>query len=166
MDIRPATAADLDGVVASSAALFAEDAATRDQLRNADWPAMYGAQWCAELLADPQALVMVASDAGKVVGHLVGTFAGPSDMWTVSRAELVSMFVREHLRGQGVGGLLVDAFVDWAKQRGAARLHVTAYAANEAAVGLYRSRGFAPLSITLTHDLNPTATGPATSDPA
>ncbi|GAA1570205.1 hypothetical protein GCM10009789_24710 [Kribbella sancticallisti] len=58
MDIRPATADDLDGVVASSAALFAEDAAARDKLRNADWPAAYGAQWCSDLLADPQALVL------------------------------------------------------------------------------------------------------------
>ncbi|GAA1570196.1 hypothetical protein GCM10009789_24700 [Kribbella sancticallisti] len=74
-------------------------------------------------------------------------------MWTASRAELVSMFVRASLRGQGVGGRLVDAFVEWAKERGATRLHVTAYAANEAALQLYQSRGFAPLSITLANDL-------------
>jgi GNAT superfamily N-acetyltransferase len=153
MDIRPATTADLDGVVASSAALFAEDAGTRDQLRNANWPATYGAQWCTDLLADPQALVLVALLDGEVVGHLVGTFAEPSDMWTVSRAELMSMYVRENLRGQGVGGKLVDAFAEWAKERGAARLQVSAYAANEGALRLYQSRGFAPLSITLTNDL-------------
>jgi GNAT superfamily N-acetyltransferase len=153
MEIRPATTADLDGVVASSAALFAEDAAARDPLRNADWPASYGAQWCSDLLADPQALVLVASLDGELFGHLVGTFAEPSAMWTGSKAELVSMFVQEGQRGQGVGGRLVDAFVDWAKERGAARLHVTAYAANEGALRLYQSRGFAPKSITLAQDL-------------
>jgi GNAT superfamily N-acetyltransferase len=152
-EVRAATVEDLDGVVAASAALFAEDAATRDKLRNPGWPEAYGAQWCADLLADPQVLVLVASLQGAVVGHLVGTFSEPSDMWTVSRAELVSMFVQNTHRGRGVGGRLVDAFANWAKERGAARLHVTAYATNEDALRLYQSHGFAPLSITLTNDL-------------
>lgn len=153
MEIRIATPDDLDGVVASSAALFAEDAATRDKLRNAAWPAQHGAQWCRELMADPQALLLVAAVDGEVVGHLVGAFEEPSYMWTVSRAELVSMYVRTELRGQGIGGSLVDAFAEWAKDRGAARLHVSAYAANEGALRLYRSHGFAPLSIQLANDL-------------
>jgi GNAT superfamily N-acetyltransferase len=153
MEIRPATPDDLDGVVASSAALFAEDAATRDSLRNANWPAAHGAQWCSDLLADPQALVLVAVTEGDVAGHLIGLFAGASDMWVGSRAELVSVYVRRDLRGQGVGGRLVDAFVEWAKGRGAARLHVTAYAGNAAALRLYQSHGFAPKSVTLAVDL-------------
>jgi hypothetical protein len=78
MEIRPATPDDLNGVVASSAALFAEDAATRDPLRNAAWPATHGAQWCSDLLSDPHALVLVAAVEGEVAGHLVGMFAEPS----------------------------------------------------------------------------------------
>lgn len=154
-EVRPATPDDLAGVVASSAALFAEDAGQRDRYRNPGWPAAHGEKWCAELLADPDAQVFVAVADGEIVGHLVGIYAAPSDMWLVARAELMSMFVRETLRGRGVGGQLVDAFADWARLRGAVRLHVTAYTANENALRLYRSRGFAPLSITLTND--PTA---------
>lgn len=153
MEIRPATTDDLDDLVASSAALFAEDAATRDPLRNANWPAAHGAHWCRELLADPQALVLVALVDESVAGHLIGIFAEPSAMWTAAKAELVSMYVRQDARGQGVGGQLVDAFTGWAKERGASRLHVTAYATNEPALRLYHSRGFAPQSITLATDL-------------
>ncbi|MEV8371421.1 GNAT family N-acetyltransferase [Kribbella sp. NPDC056861] len=153
MHVRPATSVDLDGLVASTAALFAEDGAARDSLRNADWPAAHGLEWCTDLLADPQALVLVAVSGDEVAGHLVGSFSEPSDMWTGSRAELVSMYVRGELRGQGVGGQLVDAFVEWAKSRGAAQLHVTAYATNEAALRLYASRGFAARSITLAAEL-------------
>jgi len=142
----------LDAVVASSAALFAEDAGERDPLRNPDWPAQYGEQWCRDLLADPRALVLVADGPSGIGGHLVGMLADLSDMWTKTRAELVSMYVQPALRGHGVGGSLVDAFVEWAHARGASRLHVTAYAANAAALALYQSRGFAPLSITLTTD--------------
>lgn len=153
MEIRPATTEDLAGVVASSAALFAEDAGSRDALRNQNWPAKHGAQWCAELLTDPQALVLVAQLEGEVAGHLIGMFSEPSDMWLGSKAELVSMYVRGDVRGQGVGGQLVDAFVEWAKGRGAARMNVTAYADNATALRLYESRGFAPKSVTLAIDL-------------
>jgi GNAT superfamily N-acetyltransferase len=113
----------------------------------------YGAQWCSDLLADPQALVLVVVVEGEVAGHLVGMFAEPSEMWVGSKAELVSMYVRGDLRGQGVGGQLVDGFVDSAKGRGAARLNVTAYAENAPALRLYESRGFAPKSVTLAVDL-------------
>jgi GNAT superfamily N-acetyltransferase len=153
VEIRPATTDDLDGLVASSAALFAEDAATRDPLRNASWPAAHGAEWCRDLLAKPQALVLVAVVNGEVAGHLIGIFSEPSAMWMAGRAELASLHVRQDVRGQGVGGRLVDTFTGWAKDRGASRLHVTAYAANEPALRLYRSRGFAPQSITLATDL-------------
>src|SRR5215207_3459103 len=145
VDIRAATAEDLEGVVASGAALFAEDSGTRDPLRNADWPATHGAKWAADLLEDPDALLLVAADSG-VVGHLVGTFSPPSEMWTVSRAELVSMYVRESHRTQGIGTRLVDAFTEWARSRGATRLHVTAYATNNSALRLYHSCRFSPLS--------------------
>ncbi|WP_133983989.1 GNAT family N-acetyltransferase [Kribbella voronezhensis] len=150
--IRPASMDDLDGVVASTAALFAEDAGERDPLRNPNWPEQHGTQWCRELLSNPNALVLVAVAGAGVGGHLVGNLYDPSDMWTVARAELVSMYVRPELRGQGVGGQLVDSFAEWARSRGAASLQVTAYAANAAALALYQSRGFAPLSITLTAD--------------
>jgi GNAT superfamily N-acetyltransferase len=151
--VRPATSDDLEGLVASSAALFAEDAGIRDPLRNTNWPAEYGARWCSDLLADPQALVLVAGTQAEVVGHLFATFSEPSDMWTVSRAELVSLYVRPPLRGQGVGGRLVDTFTAWAGERGATRLHVSAYASNESALRLYQRHGFTPLSVNLANDL-------------
>ena len=43
VEIRMATNSDIDGLVASSNGLFAEDGATRDRLRNADWPRLRGA---------------------------------------------------------------------------------------------------------------------------
>ncbi|MEV5966035.1 GNAT family N-acetyltransferase [Kribbella sp. NPDC051952] len=151
--IRPATPADLDGVVACVTALFVQDSGTRDPLRNQGWPAAHAAEWCAGMIAAPSALVLVATDGEDVVGHLIGDLMPASDMWTGARAELVSMYVDPASRGAGVGGRLVDAFVAWAKDGGAARLTVTAYAENEAALALYRKHGFAPLSIISTVDL-------------
>ena len=153
ISIRPATAADLDGVVACVTALFAQDSGTRDPLRNPGWPAAHAATWCSDMIAAPTAQVLVATDGEGVVGHLIGDLMPPSEMWTGARAELVSMYVDLASRGAGVGSRLVAAFVAWASEGGAARLTVTAYAENDAALALYRKHGFAPLSITSTVDL-------------
>ncbi|WBQ01937.1 GNAT family N-acetyltransferase [Kribbella sp. CA-293567] len=153
MEIRPATTADLPGIAATSAALFAEDAGQRDPFRNQAWPAAHGEQWIADLHSNPAARIFVAADGAEVVGHLIAIYEPPSDMWLVPRAELVSMFVRPPVRGRGLGGQLVDAFTIWARARGAVRLQVTAYATNEAAQRLYQSRGFKPASVVLANDL-------------
>jgi hypothetical protein len=50
--VRVATADDVTGVTASSAALFAEDAGQRDPLRNLAWPDTHGRQWVSDLLQD------------------------------------------------------------------------------------------------------------------
>ncbi|HEY3867033.1 MAG TPA: GNAT family N-acetyltransferase [Actinocrinis sp.] len=151
--VRRAKPDDLNGLLECVTGLFAEDGAARDALRNPDWPARHGEQWCRELLAGTDALVLVADAGGEIVGHLVGTFAKPSAMWLAARAELVSMYVTPSWRGGGLGGRLVEGFTGWARERGAERLVVEAYTANEGAVRFYRRNGFAPRSATLTAGL-------------
>jgi GNAT superfamily N-acetyltransferase len=150
IDIRRATSADLPGVVASSAELFAEDGGTRDPLRNLDWPRDNGHAWVEGLLAAPDALVLVAAGHdGTVVGHLIGHFAAASAMFTAPRTELVSTRVWPEYRGQNIGGRMVEEFFAWSRERGAVRFHVSAYAANESAIRFYRRHGFAPLFVEL-----------------
>ncbi|HLJ98917.1 MAG TPA: GNAT family N-acetyltransferase [Streptosporangiaceae bacterium] len=156
IDIRHAEAADVPGLVALCAALFAEDGAARDRLRNAAWPQDNGHGWIEGLLAAPDALVLVAADrAGTAVGHLIGQFHAVSAMWTGARTELVSTYVVPGLRGRNIGGRLVEAFFAWSRERGAKRFHVSAYAANEPAIRFYRRYGFAPLSVELAADAQP-----------
>jgi len=152
IEIRRAEAGDLNGLAASSAALFAEDS-PRDRLRNPRWPSGHGAAWIAEMSANPDALLLAAVADGAVAGHLVGFYRAASPMWQGPRAELVSMYVAPELRGQGVGSRLVENFTAWARSRGATRLEVTAYTANAAAVRFYRKHGFAPMSTVLTADI-------------
>jgi GNAT superfamily N-acetyltransferase len=150
IDIRRAGAADVPGLVALSAALFAEDGAARDRLRNARWPQDNGRAWIEGLLAAPDALVLVAADReGAAVGHLIGQFCAISAMWTGARTELLSTYVVPEFRGQDLGGRMVEAFFAWSRERGAARFHVSAYAANELAIRFYRRHGIAPLSVEL-----------------
>ncbi len=153
IDIRPAGAADVPGLAALSAALFAEDGATRDRLRNTDWPRDNGRAWVAGLLAAPDALVLVAAGRdGTAVGYLIGQFYASSAMWTGARTELVSTYVAPEFRGQNLGGRMVEAFFAWSRDRGAQRFQVSAYAANEPAIRFYRRHGFVPLSVELAAD--------------
>lgn len=158
IEIRRATVSDLPGLVASSAALFAEDGVARDRLRNGTWPRDNAGPWIEGLVTADDALVLVAAGLdGAVVGHLIGHYSGPSLMWTGARTELVSTYVAPGHRGADVGGRLVEAFFAWSRERGAERFHVSAYAANEAAIRFYRRHGFAPLSVELAADAEPDA---------
>jgi ribosomal protein S18 acetylase RimI-like enzyme len=95
---------------------------------------------------------VAAAHDGNVVGHLIGHFYAASAMWTGARTELISTYVAPEYRSRSLGGRLVEAFFVWSRERGAERLQVSAYAANESAILFYRRHGFAPLSIELAAD--------------
>lgn len=74
-------------------------------------------------------------------------------------AELVSMWVRPDLRGQGVGDALTGAAVEWAQQNGLSlRLYVVED--NAPAVALYVRHGFR-VALLLTYGLAASAFGVA-----
>ncbi|MBW8736350.1 MAG: GNAT family N-acetyltransferase [Streptomyces turgidiscabies] len=147
--VRPARADDLPGLVASSTALFAEDAGTRDPSIDADWPREHAAASFAAALDDPARLVLAVECAGAVVGHLMGSLAEPTARQPVKTATLNSVYVRPAHRSSGAGARLVETFVQWAAEQGAAHAEVTAYAANPAAIRFYERGGFAPQTVTL-----------------
>jgi GNAT superfamily N-acetyltransferase len=150
--VRRATVADINGLVASIAGLFAEDS-VRDRLRNPGWPQAHAVDDETENVANPDMLVLLAEHDGSVVGHLTGGFYAASAMWTAPRAYLISMHVMAAWRGQRVGSQLVEDFRSWAKEKGAVQLRVTAYTTNTGAIRFYQRHGFAPLETTLAVDV-------------
>src|SRR6185369_13430711 len=103
IEIRRGTADDIPGLVASSAGLFAEDAGTRDDSMNIQWPAQFGAASFTAALGDPSRMILVAVAEGAVVGHLTGQIAEPSDIRPIRSATLRSMYVSAEHRSSGVG---------------------------------------------------------------
>jgi GNAT superfamily N-acetyltransferase len=140
---------DIDAFVASVEGLFREDGGKRDPSIDVAWPTREGASYYAGLLDDPECLLAVARREQAVVGHLVGKLVGPDALRLVRLAVLESMRVRPDLRGHGVGGLLVEEFIGWARRSGAEQASVTAYAANDGARRFYARHGFAPSSVTM-----------------
>jgi GNAT superfamily N-acetyltransferase len=129
-------------------ALFHEDGG-HDPFMDAEWPTREGTEYYTGLLEDPDCLLAVARREAEVVGHLVGKLVGPDQLRLVRFAVLKSMRVRQDVRGDGVGSLLVDEFVRWGRRSGAEQASVTAYSDNDGARRFYARRGFAPISVTM-----------------
>lgn len=151
--VRQAGPLDAAGFVDSVAALFAEDAGTRDPAVDTGWPREHGAASFESALGDPGRLTLVAQCDGAIVGHLSGLLAEPTAKRPVSTAVLAGLYVRPAHRGDGTGSRLVAEFLNWARERGAEYTEVTAYAANADAVRFYERHGFGALTLTLRQPL-------------
>ncbi|SEF21782.1 Acetyltransferase (GNAT) family protein [Amycolatopsis pretoriensis] len=144
---------DVPALVASAAALFAEDAGSHDPRMDLGWPDREGAPYYQDLVADDEALCLLAHADGVAAGHLIGRLLPVSPLRPDAvRAVLESMRVAAECRRRGVGEALVSAFVSWARKRGANELAVQAYAANEGALAFYRAQGFRPFEVRLARE--------------
>jgi ribosomal protein S18 acetylase RimI-like enzyme len=97
-------------------------------------------------LTEPQTEVFVAmaeegTDRGGVVGLLTVRILG--DLFHDGTSAMIQeLIVDGQWRGQGVGGALLDAAVNLARERGCAEIGVSTGIQNPDAQALYRSRGF------------------------
>jgi GNAT superfamily N-acetyltransferase len=151
MSVSVCVTEDVPELVQSVAGLFAEDAGRRDPLMDTGWPDREGSAYYAELIEDPDALCLLArAEGGSAAGHLIGRLPPASPLRPGAvRAVLESIRVAPEHRRRGVGGALVDAFVAWARKRGANELAVQAYAQNDSAIAFYGTHGFRPFELKL-----------------
>ena len=92
------------------------------------------------LLDDPATEILVAGEP--IVGFAQVRFR--HSVWTGSEdAWLEDVFVLEDSRKAGIGRMLVEAAIGRARKRGGGRIQLETNAANEPAVDLYESLGFA-----------------------
>jgi len=144
----PVDGALVQGVVASLDGLWVHDSRRFDPVVVRDWPATEGARYVEAVVRDADAVLLALWIAGQVHGHLVGRFARADDFRRVPVAVLESMQVSTACRGAGAGSALVAVFVEWARDRGAQVLSVTATAANDGARRFYAAHGFTQQSVT------------------
>lgn len=90
------------------------------------------------LLTEPAVYFAAARDSERndVLGYVVAWFAA-------DEGEVANLAVREPTRRRGIGAALLDATLIEARRRGALMLFLEVRQSNEAARGLYASRGFA-----------------------
>ncbi|CAA9473175.1 MAG: hypothetical protein AVDCRST_MAG12-942 [uncultured Rubrobacteraceae bacterium] len=155
MDYEVVTAGsgEVGALVRLCSALFREDAGTRDPCTEVGWPEAHGREHFSAMISSDDALCLIAACGGTSVGYLAGLIQRPTTVRPVRIAEVQSMYVETSSRGRGVGSALVSEFLSWAGNRRADRVSVTAYAANEEAMGFYSRLGFRPRSTTLEKPL-------------
>jgi RimJ/RimL family protein N-acetyltransferase len=91
--------------------------------------------WLAGLADDSVRTLVVADGAGRLLGH------GSIHRARYGVAELGMALARD-ARGRGFGGLLLDGLLAAARELGAHKVGLQVWPHNEAAIGLYLSRGF------------------------
>jgi ribosomal protein S18 acetylase RimI-like enzyme len=151
--IREATTSDVPTIVDLYTVLYHDDGRLRDHSLDPAWASAHGAAYFQTVVTDSSSTCFLAEHGQESVGYLLARFHDVSDFRRVALAELESMVVRPAWRRQGVGRALAQAFIDWARQRHAAQLRVTAYASNHDAIAFYRSLGFTPHQVTLQQTL-------------
>ncbi len=138
IDIRPAREADTAQILEFIRALARyerlehEVLATEAQLRET----LFGAR--------PYAEVLIASAADEPVGfalffHNYSTFMGQPGLY------LEDLYVKEHLRGQGIGRQLLCRLARLAIERRCARLEWAVLEWNAPSIAFYRNLGARPL---------------------
>jgi ribosomal protein S18 acetylase RimI-like enzyme len=148
--VRRAATGDVEALLTISTGLWREDAGTHDpEVMNTDWPVQHGRASFEALAEDPDRVGLLAEIGGELAGGLMGSYPELTPFVRLREARLNSLWVLPDHRGAGVGGLLVDAFLTWARERGAPYAVVTAFVANPSAIHLYERHGFGSHTVTL-----------------
>lgn len=120
--LRVAGPGDLELFAALEAEVFSEDPWT---------PYMI-----AEELSSPASRYWIATDdSGDVVGYGGAKVGG-------DQADVMTIGVRSHARGQGIGAAILDALLVWSREAGAREIFLDVRPSNESAIRLYEKRGF------------------------
>lgn len=136
--VRAATAADAPALVALAEQIGREEG--RWILATETWRSVSDERrYLRSVERHPDAAVLVAEDGGRIAARL----SLSRDPHPASRhvADL-GLMVAEEYRRQGIGKMLLDAAVSWARRSGIDKLELHVFPWNEPALALYESFGF------------------------
>ena len=100
------------------------------------------------IISDPGSGLLVAEVGGEVAGWVHVSESVPVQV--APFAEVSGLVVAEEVRGTGVGAALMQAAIEWARERGLVRMRVRSNAVREGAHRFYERLGFAVEKTSLT----------------
>ena len=96
-------------------------------------------EWFEELINSPYHDMLIAEDAGQIVG--IATLSVKMGPITRKNAYLEDFVTDANIRGKGIGGQLWDAMLKWASEKGCQELEFTCGNGREAAQAFYQKKG-------------------------
>ncbi len=154
INIRKAKLSDFDAIIHLNSLLFKNDF-QYDKTLDLNWSfGKESEKYFKEGITNSNHCTLVAESSGKILGYLAGglrkrkTYTKPAKY-----AELENMLVLEKFRNQGVGGKLVEVFLEWCKKQNIDYLDVTASASNKQGIDFYKKHGFEEYDLVLERKL-------------
>ena|SRR3989338_523887 len=111
-----------------------------------------GKDYFNKTLDDPESCYLIAKDAGKSVGYIIAIPRKVNYLKT-KYIEIDNMGVTSAYRSKGVGTLLMEKCIEWAKTKGYTNLYVNVYFANKKGVNFYKKNGFSEIDICLQRNI-------------
>ena len=157
MEIRPATAADVPGIlpmVERIGALHESwDAARYGKL--ADFPERYRG-WMISQTTSPSSVFLVAEREGRLVAFLIATTEREIPIYRLDRYGFIhDLWVEETYRHEGVARQMVMLAIERFKQIGVRQIRLDTAGPNEAARKLFASCGFRTSTISMLQEISP-----------
>jgi len=155
--VRPATPSDQEALGRCGAALMRQHhAADARRFIEVEHPEAGYGRYLVSRLADRDSLVMVAEEAGRVVGYVYADVEGTS--WKDLRGPcgyVHDVYVDEGARRRGAGWALMRAAIDWIRSKGRTQIVLFTKTGNAHAQRLFAALGFRPTVVEMTLDQNP-----------
>lgn len=152
MKIRKAVIEDLKKIIELNRELFHYDL-NFDKTLDTKWPDK-NKEYFKERITGKNSIALVAEDGKKIIGYLLGAIRKAEGYRSIKKiAELENMFVVEEHRGKGIGKLLINKFMKWAKNKKMKRIRVVASAQNVRAIKLYKNNLFSEYDNVMEADI-------------
>jgi ribosomal protein S18 acetylase RimI-like enzyme len=154
--IRSATSADVLTLGRLGALLVQEhhDFDPRRFIRAMASTSEHYGSFLGEQLAEPDVVLLVAEQDGKVIGYAYGAIEGYDYMALRGPAAVIhDLIVDPDYRGRGAGRALMSAMLAALSARQAPRVILSTAARNDAAQRFFERAGFRPTMIELTREL-------------
>ena len=111
-----------------------------------------GKDYFTKLLNNPDYCCLIAEEDGRKVGYVA---AGPKNIsYRKSKyIEVENMGVIPEYRSRGIGTMLMEECLKWAKSKGFQKAYVNSYFNNQKAIEFYKRNGFSEIDLSLEKNL-------------
>lgn len=147
--IRKATEKDLDKVLEMADQLSVADSLYDKEidLKWANTPK--GKKYYREKVLTDSSVCLLAEINQESIGFALAKRKEVPPFRKVKVVELEELFVKDKYRNKGIGKMLIDHFLNWAKDFGADKAAVDVYFLNEKGIKFYKREGFVPYDMIL-----------------